>query len=224
MNCEWRGVKRIFLRNIPAKCDRSALSDFLHSRGLYDLKIHVPTFRNGKSRGYGFVSCADEEAAQLFFFKVHGQRVPGFSRTTPLVCEPWINTFPDPDGSHRTEPSQVIQEAAAFAEATRCANMRRAPFSTRKGVPAEFEEERDVHQIADTLEKLESTYHYYKSLQDSACMARVGDGTRMGSRFSVSGPPADMVPPTRLQPAGSPNTGPPSQRLMTDHGFRMFVL
>ncbi|CAJ1426435.1 unnamed protein product [Effrenium voratum] len=89
---EWDGVKKVFLRNIPAKCSREILLKFFDAQvGDADIKLWLPQHANGKCRGYAHVFLTSPEDATRFVRAIENQQIPGFHKEG-LKCEPLWNT------------------------------------------------------------------------------------------------------------------------------------
>mmetsp|Transcript_32754 Transcript_32754/g.76530 ORF Transcript_32754/g.76530 Transcript_32754/m.76530 type:complete len:221 (+) Transcript_32754:29-691(+) len=88
-DARWRGVKEVFVQNLPARISQGKFLEFVRSQEVPQPDFtRFPVYGNGKCRGYAIVGFKSSEAAYKFVIGVSQQHIPGFLKEVPLVCTP----------------------------------------------------------------------------------------------------------------------------------------
>ncbi|CAE7792811.1 unnamed protein product [Symbiodinium sp. CCMP2456] len=85
----WRGVKEVFVQNLPARISQGKFLEFVRSQEVPQPDFtRFPVYGNGKCRGYAIVGFKSSDVAHKFVIGVSQQHIPGFLKEVPLVCTP----------------------------------------------------------------------------------------------------------------------------------------
>ncbi|CAJ1381269.1 unnamed protein product [Effrenium voratum] len=87
----WKGVRHIFIQNLPARVSQQQFHEFIRLCSAPEPEqLKFPVYANGKSRGYAVASFRDCASAGAFVAATWQQRVPGFQKPEPIACQPCV--------------------------------------------------------------------------------------------------------------------------------------
>ena len=105
-------MPRLFIGNIPHASSEQELQDWVESRGFRVEAAEIIYDRStGRSRGFGFVSIAEEGSIQTAINALNGQRLIGrvltVNEAVPLTAAPTHHAERKPDAPQARSISRV---------------------------------------------------------------------------------------------------------------------